>query len=277
MRRLVEDGPGECLRGAGIVLACFIAKEVILCLDIPSGARSNIKKGPRTPSAANFLPSSSRKLPSRRARGGDVKGNPRLRTAVATAKANSMPNDNIDRAIKKGTGELEGAAYEEVQYEGYGPGGTAILVQVLTDNKNRTVQEIRHTFQRYGGNLGENGCVAWMFDKKGLITVEKTQIEEDRLIGVALDAGAEDVRDEDEIFEITTKPEAFEKVRDTLEREKIVMASGQVSMIPKNTVTVDEKHAEQILKLTEELEDHDDVQSVAANFNIPTEFLEKAS
>src|ERR1051325_2134716 len=212
-----------------------------------------------------------------RAGGGDVKGNPRLLTAVATAKANSMPNDNIDRAIKKGTGELEGAAYEEVQYEGYGPGGTAILVQVLTDNKNRTVQEIRHTFQRYGGNLGENGCVAWMFDKKGLITVEKTQIEEDRLIGVALDAGAEDVRDEDEIFEITTKPEDFEKVRDTLEREKIVMASGQVSMIPKNTVTVDEKHAEQILKLTEELEDHDDVQSVAANFNIPTEFLEKAS
>src|ERR1051326_5332773 len=243
-----------------------------------------------------------------RAGGGDVKGNPRLRTAVATAKANSMPNDNIDRAIKKGTGELEGAAYEEIQYEGYGPGGTAILVQVLTDNKNRTVQEIRHTFQRYGGNLGENGCVAWMFDKKGLITVEKTQIEEDRLIGLALDAGAEDVRaedeifeittkpedfarlsgraldaaaedvrDEDEIFEITTKPEDFEKVRETLEREKIVMASGQVSMIPKNTVTVDEKHAEQILKLTEELEDHDDVQSVAANFNIPTEFLEKAS
>ncbi len=193
-----------------------------------------------------------------RAGGGDVKGNPRLRTAVATAKANSMPNDNIDRAIKKGTGELEGAAYEEVQYEGYGPGGSAILVQVLTDNKNRTVQEIRHT-------------------KKGLITVEKAAIEEDRLIGLALDAGAEDVRDEEEIFEITTQPEDFHKVRDALEREKIAMASAQVSMIPKSTVTVDEKHAEPILKLTEELEDHDDVQSVAANFNIPTEFLEKAS
>ena len=209
--------------------------------------------------------------------GGDINGNPRLRTAVLTAKANSMPNDNIDRAIKKGTGELEGAAYEEVQYEGYGPGGTAILVQVLTDNKNRTVQEIRHLFTRYGGNLGENGCVAWMFDKKGLITVDKAQVDEDRLFALALDAGAEDVRDEDGTFEVLTSPEDFEKVRETLEREKIAMTTAQVTMMPKSTVTVDEKHAEHILKLTEELEDHDDVQSVAANFNIPTEILEKAS
>jgi YebC/PmpR family DNA-binding regulatory protein len=209
--------------------------------------------------------------------GGDINGNPRLRTAVLTAKANSMPNDNIERAIKKGTGELEGAAYEEVQYEGYGPGGTAILVQVLTDNKNRTVQEIRHLFTRYGGNLGENGCVAWMFDKKGLITVDKAQVDEDRLFSLALDAGAEDVRDEDGTFEILTSPEDFDKVRDTLEREKIAAATAQVQMVPKSTVTVDEKHAEPILKLTEELEDHDDVQSVAANFNIPTEYLEKAS
>jgi YebC/PmpR family DNA-binding regulatory protein len=209
--------------------------------------------------------------------GGDINGNPRLRTAVLTAKANSMPNDNIDRAIKKGTGELEGAAYEEVQYEGYGPGGTAILLQVLTDNKNRTVQEIRHLFTRYGGNLGENGCVAWMFEKKGVITVDKAQVDEDRLFSLALDAGAEDVRDEDGAFEILTSPEDFEKVRDTLEREKIAAATAQVSMVPKSTVTVDEKHAEPILKLTEELEDHDDVQSVAANFNIPTEYLEKAS
>jgi len=209
--------------------------------------------------------------------GGDINGNPRLRTAVLTAKANSMPNDNIDRAIKKGTGEIEGAAYEEVQYEGYGPGGTAILVQVLTDNKNRTVQEIRHLFTRYGGNLGENGCVAWMFDKKGLITVDKAQVDEDRLFGLALDAGAEDVRDEDGTFEVLTSPEDFEKVRDALERDKIAMTTAQVTMMPKSTVTVDEKHAEQILKLTEELEDHDDVQSVSANFNIPTEILEKAS
>jgi YebC/PmpR family DNA-binding regulatory protein len=209
--------------------------------------------------------------------GGDINANPRLRTAVLTAKASSMPNDNIDRAIKKGTGELEGTTYEEVQYEGYGPGGTAILVQVLTDNKNRTVQEIRHLFTRYGGNLGEYGCVAWMFDKKGFITVEKSRIDEDRLFSLALDAGAEDVREEDELFEIITRPEDFEKVRDALEREKIAPATAQVTMMPKSTVTVDEKHAEQILKLTEELEDNDDVQTVAANFNIPTEILEKAS
>ena len=212
-----------------------------------------------------------------RAGGGDINGNPRLRTAVLTAKANSMPNDNIERAIKKGTGELEGAAYEEVQYEGYGPGGTAILVHVLTDNKNRTVQEIRHLFTRYGGNLGENGCVAWMFDKKGLITVDKAQVDEDRLFGLALEAGAEDVRDEDGTFEVLTSPEDFEKVREMLEREKIATTTAQVTMLPKSTVTVDEKHAEQILKLTDELEDNDDVQSVSANFNIPTEFLEKAS
>ena len=209
--------------------------------------------------------------------GGDINANPRLRTAVLTAKAGSMPNDNIDRAIKKGTGELEGTTYEEVQYEGYGPGGTAILVQVLTDNKNRTVQEIRHLFTRYGGNLGENGCVAWMFDKKGLITVDKSQIDEDRLFSVALEAGAEDVREEDDTYEIITPPEGFEKVRAALEREKVTPATAQVTMLPKSTVTVDEKHAEHILKLTEELEDNDDVQTVAANFNIPTEILEKAS
>jgi YebC/PmpR family DNA-binding regulatory protein len=139
------------------------------------------------------------------------------------------------------------------------------------------VQEIRHLFTRYGGNLGENGCVAWMFDKKGLITIDKAQVDEDRLFTLALDGGAEDVRDEDGTFEVLTSPEDFEKVRETLDREKITHVTAQVTMMPKSTVTVDEKHAEQILKLTEELEDHDDVQSVAANFNIPTEFLEKAS
>ncbi|OGQ81176.1 MAG: transcriptional regulator [Deltaproteobacteria bacterium RIFCSPLOWO2_12_FULL_60_19] len=209
--------------------------------------------------------------------GGDINGNPRLRSAVLTAKGASMPNDNIDRAIKKGTGELEGVTYEEVQYEGYGPGGAAIMVQVLTDNKNRTVQEIRRLFEKHGGNLGQTGCVAWMFDKKGLITVEKSQAEEDRLFSLALDVGAEDVREEEGIFEILTQPEDFHKVRDVLEREKIATATAQVTMLPKNTVTVDAKHAEQILKLTEELEDHDDVQSVSANFDIPNEFLDKAS
>jgi YebC/PmpR family DNA-binding regulatory protein len=209
--------------------------------------------------------------------GGDINSNPRLRTAVTAARANSMPNDNIDRAIKKGTGELEGVTYEEIQYEGYGPGGAAILAQVVTDNKNRTVSEIRRLFTNHGGHLGETGCVSWMFDKKGLITVEKSQIDEERLMGIVLDAGAEDVKDEDELFEVVTQPEDFEKVKERLDREKVAVASAQVTMVPKNSVNVDAKHVEQILKLTEELEDHDDVQNVSANFNIPTELMEKAS
>jgi YebC/PmpR family DNA-binding regulatory protein len=209
--------------------------------------------------------------------GGDINANPRLRTAVMTARANSMPGDNIERAIKKGTGELEGVSYEEIQYEGYGPGGVAILAQVLTDNKNRTVSEVRRLFTKHSGNLGETGCVAWMFDKKGLIAVEKSQIDEDRLMGLVLEAGAEDVREEGELFEIVTQPENFERVKEALERGKVVLASAQVTMVPKNTVDVDEKHAEPILKLMEELEDHDDVQSVSANFNIPDELMEKAS
>ena len=209
--------------------------------------------------------------------GGDINSNPRLRTAVTAARANSMPNDNIDRAIKKGTGELEGVTYEEIQYEGYGPGGAAILAQVLTDNKNRTVSEIRRLFTNHGGHLGETGCVSWMFDKKGVITVEKSQIDEERLMGIVLDAGAEDVKEEDDLFEVVTQPEDFEKVKERLDREKVPVASAQITMVPKNTVNVDAKHVEQILKLTEELEDHDDVQGVSANFNIPTELMEKAS
>jgi YebC/PmpR family DNA-binding regulatory protein len=209
--------------------------------------------------------------------GGDINANPRLRTAVAAARVNSMPGENIDRAIKKGTGELEGVSYEEIQYEGYGPGGAAILAQVLTDNKNRTVSEIRRLFTKHGGNLGETGCVAWMFDKKGLITIESSQIDEDRLVGLALDVGAEDVRADEGVFEVVTQPENFEKVKERLEKEKVAIASAQVTMVPKNTVTVDGKHVEAILKLTEELEDHDDVQSVSANFDIPSEYLEKAS
>jgi YebC/PmpR family DNA-binding regulatory protein len=209
--------------------------------------------------------------------GGDVNSNPRLRTAVTTARAQSMPGENIDRAIKKGTGELEGVTYEEIQYEGYGPGGAAIIAQVLTDNKNRTVSEIRRLFTKHGGNMGETGCVSWMFDKKGLITVEKSQIAEDRLMDVVLDAGAEDVRDEDEIFEVVTQPEDFAGVKERLDQEKIAVSSAQVTLVPKSTVDVDAKNVEQILKLTEELEDHDDVQNVSANFNIPAELMEKAS
>jgi YebC/PmpR family DNA-binding regulatory protein len=209
--------------------------------------------------------------------GGDINANPRLRTAVLTARSNSMPNDNIDRAIKKGTGELEGVTYEEIQYEGYGPGGAAIIAQVVTDNKNRTVSEIRRLFAKHGGNMGETGCVSWMFDNKGLITVEKSQADEERLMAIVLEAGAEDFREEDEIFEIVSSPEDFAAVKDRLDQEKIAVASAQVTLVPKNTVDVDAKHVEQILKLTEELEDHDDVQTVSANFNIPTELMEKAS
>jgi YebC/PmpR family DNA-binding regulatory protein len=172
---------------------------------------------------------------------------------------------------------LEGVTYEEIQYEGYGPGGVAIIAQVLTDNKNRTVSEIRRMFAKHGGNMGETGCVGWMFDKKGILTVDKSQVDEDRLMDIALDAGAEDVRDEGEVFEVVTQPEDFEKVKERLDQEKIAIASGQVSLVPKNTVDVDAKNVEQVLKLSEELEDHDDVQNVAANFNIPDELMDKAN
>ena len=208
--------------------------------------------------------------------GGDITSNPRLRTAVQTARDNSMPNENIERAIKKGTGELEGVSYEEVSYEGYGPGGAAFLVQVLTDNRNRTVSDIRRLFNKHGGNLGETGCVAWMFDNKGLIVVSKEASEEEALLGLALEAGAEDVTESDDVFEIVTAPEDFAAVRETLENGKIPVLSAEVAMIPKNTTQLGGKEAEQTLNLTEDLEDHDDVQSVAANFDIPDEILEKA-
>lgn len=209
--------------------------------------------------------------------GGDINANPRLRTAVLTARGSSMPSENIERAIKKGTGELEGVTYEEIQYEGYGPGGVAIIAQVLTDNKNRTVSEIRRMFSKHGGNMGETGCVGWMFDKKGILTVDKSQVDEDRLMDIALDAGAEDVRDEGDVFEVIAQPEDFEKVKERLDQEKIAVTSAQISLVPKNTVDVDAKNVEQVLKLSEELEDHDDVQNVAANFNIPDELMDKAN
>ncbi len=208
--------------------------------------------------------------------GGDLTSNPRLRTAVQTARDNSMPNDNIERAIKKGTGELEGVSYEEVSYEGYGPGGAAFLVQVLTDNRNRTVSDIRRMFNKHGGSLGETGCVAWMFDNKGLIVVSKEAVEEEELLALALEAGAEDMTESDDVFEIVTQPEDFAAVRESLENGKIPMASAEVAMIPKTTTALAGKEAEQTLSLTEELEDHDDIQSVAANFDIPDEILEQA-
>ena len=206
--------------------------------------------------------------------GGDVNANPRLRTAVAAAKAQSMPNDNIDRAIKKGTGEMGGAQLETVFYEGYGPGGVAIIVEVLTDNRNRTVAEIRFNFSRYGGSLGESGCVGWMFKKKGIIGIEKSAVDEDRLFEIAIDAGAEDVNSDDpESFQITTAPENYQAVRDAVERAKVPVAHGEVTLAPENTVKVSGHTAEQVLKLVEDLEDHEDVQSVSANFDIDAEEL----
>ncbi len=210
--------------------------------------------------------------------GGDVKANPRLRTAVAAAKAQSMPNDNIDRAIKKGTGELGGNQLETVVYEGYGPGGVAIIAEALTDNRNRTVAEIRHLFGRHNGNLGETGCVGWMFKKKGIITVERGAVEEEKLFELALEAGAEDMSTDDpETFQITTTPENYQSVRDALEKAGIPIAAGEVALTPENTVRVSGHVAEQVIKLVEELEDHDDIQSVSANFDIDADEMAQIS
>jgi YebC/PmpR family DNA-binding regulatory protein len=209
--------------------------------------------------------------------GGDINANPRLRTAVTVAKQNSMPNDNIDRAIKKGTGELEGVTYDEVTYEGYGLGGAAVLVMAMTDNRNRTVSEIRRVFTKYGGAMGESGCVGWMFQKKGAITVDKSAADEERLMEVALEAGADDVVEDDSSFQITTAPEAFEPVRAALEKAGIATASAAVSMVPQNTLSLTGDAAERTLKLLDELEDHDDVQEVASNIDISQEELERLS
>jgi YebC/PmpR family DNA-binding regulatory protein len=209
--------------------------------------------------------------------GGDINANPRLRTAVTTAKASSMPADNIERAIKKGTGELEGVSYEEINYEAYGPAGVAIMVSVLTDNRNRTVAEIRNIFDKNGGNLGATGCVGWMFSKKGLITIDKSAAAEERVFEVALDAGADDIGDGGEVFEVTTGPERLEDVKTALEAAGIVVASAEVAMVPQSTVTLRGREAEQTLKLLEVLEDHDDVQKVAANVDIPQEEVERLS
>jgi YebC/PmpR family DNA-binding regulatory protein len=209
--------------------------------------------------------------------GGDINANPRLRTAVITARENSMPNDNIERAIKKGTGELEGVHYEEVSYEGYGPGGAAIMASALTDNRNRTVSELRRVFEKHGGNMGAAGCVAWMFHKRGLITVDRNQVDEERLLEVALDAGADDVTDTGDSFEIVTPPDRFEAVKGAIGAAGITAASAEVTMVPENTVSLTGKDAEQTMKLLEELDDHDDVQSVASNVDIPQEELERLS
>jgi YebC/PmpR family DNA-binding regulatory protein len=209
--------------------------------------------------------------------GGDIEANPRLRTAVITARQNSLPADNIDRAVKRGTGELEGVTYEDVTYEAYGPGGVAMLVKVLTDNRNRTVAEIRNVLGKHGGNMGETGSVAWMFDLRGLIAVSKDVADEDRVMEVALEAGADDVRDGGDVHEILTPPAGFEAVRTALEQADIEMASAEVAMVPQTSVELTGKPAEQMVALLELLDDHDDVQSVASNMDIPAEELERLS
>ena len=209
--------------------------------------------------------------------GGDPNGNARLRTAIATARAANMPADNIKKAIQKGTGELPGTRYEEATYEGYGPGGVAIYIDALTDNKNRTVSELRHLFSRYNGNLGENGCVAWMFDKKGIITISRQGIDEDRLIEVALEAGATDVGNQEDAFEVTTEAGDLETVRETLEKAAFPIMEAEVRRIPQNTVKLDKKLAESMMKLMEAIEEQDDVQKVSGNFDIDDDILAELS
>jgi YebC/PmpR family DNA-binding regulatory protein len=206
--------------------------------------------------------------------GGDPNANPRLRAAIQAAKTENMPKDNIERAIKKGTGDLEGVSYDESIYEGYGPGGAAVLVDSLTDNKNRAVSDIRHIFAKNGGSLGESGCVAWMFSKKGYIVVERGAVSEDTLMETALEAGAEDVREDDDNYEVISAPEDFEEVNAAIENAGIPTVAAEVTMLPQSTTSLAEKEAEQMVRLIEMLEDCDDVQKVYTNADIPEEYFE---
>ena len=203
-----------------------------------------------------------------RSGGGDPEGNARLRKAIADAKAGNMPNDTIDRAIRRGTGEEEGVNYEEITYEGYGPGGVALMIQSLTDNRNRTVAEIRHIFSKNGGNLGESGSVGWMFEKKGYIVVDKSAKTEEELFELAIEAGADDLRDDEDTFEIITSPDAFDGVLTAMKGAGIEPQVAEVEMVPQNYIRLEGGDARQMLKLMEALEDHDDVQKVSANFDI---------
>ena len=209
--------------------------------------------------------------------GGDPDANPRLRTAILAAKAQNMPKDNLERAIKKGTGELEGVDYEELTYEGYGPGGVAVLVECLTDNKNRTIADVRYIFSKAGGNIGTDGCVSWMFDKKGLITVDKSETDEDTLMEIGLEAGAEDVKDEGDCFEVLTAPEDFEAVRDALEKASIKYDLAEITMLPQSQTALEGKTAEQMCRFMEALDDCDDIQKFYTNADIPDEVLNAMS
>lgn len=205
---------------------------------------------------------------------GDVDSNARLRKAVTDAKGQNMPNDTIDRAIKRGTGELEGAQYDEVLYEGYGPNGVAVMVEAMTDNRNRTVAEIRHIFSKNGGNMGESGSVGWMFDKKGYIVVDKAAKSEDELFEIAIEAGADDMQDEGDVFEIYTTPDAFEAVSDAVKNAGIEPQAAEISMIPQNYIALTGQDAKTMLKLYDALDDNEDVQKVYANFDIDESEME---
>ena len=209
-----------------------------------------------------------------RAGGGDVDANPRLRKAVSDAKGASMPADNIKRAIMRGTGELEGGQIDEITFEGYGPGGAAVLVMVATDNRNRTVSEIRHVFSKNGGNLGEQGSVAWMFERKGQIIIEKDKAGEDQLMNLVLEAGAEDMRDDGEDWEVISAPESHEVVLEAIKKAGIAPSSDEIAMIPKNLTKLEGKNASAMLRLSEALEEHDDVQNVYSNFDVDEKELE---
>ncbi|GAB6035456.1 YebC/PmpR family DNA-binding transcriptional regulator [Fundidesulfovibrio butyratiphilus] len=208
-----------------------------------------------------------------KAGGSDVNINARLRSAIAAAKAVNLPKDKIDQAIKKGSGELGGAAFEEIVYEGYGPSGVAILVEAATDNRNRTVAEIRHILSKGGGSLGESGCVAWMFEKKGLINLPRDKYDEDQAMEAALEAGGEDVTDQDDSWEVSCPPEDFEAVRQAFESAGVAVESAEVSMVPKTTVDVDAETGRKLMRLMDALDDNDDVQRVYANFELPEELL----
>lgn len=206
--------------------------------------------------------------------GGDIDGNPRLRSAVASAKTENMPKDNIERAIKKGTGDLEGVSYDEIRYEGYGPGGIALLIDTLTDNKNRTVADIKYIIDRHGGSLGEPGCVAWMFDKRGMIIFERDKVDEEKLLDVALEAGADDVKEGETEFEVVISPADFETVKKAFDDAALEYSVAELSMVPQNTIKLEGKKAEQMLNLIEAIEENDDVSEVYANFDISDEVME---
>jgi len=214
---------------------------------------------------------------SARLGGGDPDGNPRLRSAIQDARTNNVPNDNIDRAIKKGTGELEGVDYEEISYEGYGPGGVAVMVETMTDNRNRTVGEIRHLFSKHGGNLGENGCVSWIFDQRGYFVISRDAMDEESFMELALEIGAEDLTTDGELYEIFTAPTDYIAVKEALDERGVTVEERQLAMIPQNSVDLDDENLPPTLRLLEALEDHDDVQNVWANFDADESALESAA